>query len=119
MIKKVLFLGVALTLATMSLASVTPALGATIVDGDLVKTADSSAVYLIQGSEKRVFPHLNVYLSWGYPSDFSTVKTVSASDLASYTDGTAVPFRDGSMFRGTTSSLQGKEASAVFLPSNK
>ncbi|MBU4512500.1 hypothetical protein KKD19_04660 [Patescibacteria group bacterium] len=114
MIKKILFSCVALALATMSLASVTPVAAATIVDGDLVVTADSAAVYLISGSEKRVFPHLNVYLSWGYPSDFNTTKTVSASDLASYTDGTSIPFRDGSMFRGTSSSLQGKEASCVF-----
>ena len=91
---------------------------ATIMDGDLIKSADSSALYMVSGATKRVFPHANVYLSWGYPSDFSTVKTVSAADLASYTDGDAVPFRDGSLFRGTTSSLYGKDASAVFVVSN-
>lgn len=99
-------------------AAILPAVGATIIDGDLVKTADSSAVYLIQGSTKRVFPHYNVYLSQGYPANFSTVKTVSSSDLASYTDGTAVPFRDGSLFRGTASSLHGKDKSAVFVVSD-
>ena len=91
---------------------------ATIADGDLVKTADSSAVYYIQGANKRVFPHYNVYLSWGYPADFSTVKTVSASELAAYTDDNAMPFRDGSLFRGTTTSLGGKDATAVFYVEN-
>ncbi len=93
---------------------VLPTQAATIMDGDLVKAAGSSAVYLIQGSEKRVFPHFNVYLSWGYPSNFSSVKSVSASDLAAYTDGNPVPFKPGNLFRGTAASLGGKEASAVF-----
>jgi len=88
--------------------------GTTIVDGDLVKTAGSSAVYLIQGTTKRVMPHANVYASWGYPADYSTVKTVSTSDLAAYADGNAVPFRDGSLFRGTAISLGGKDKTAVF-----
>ncbi|TSC94914.1 MAG: hypothetical protein Athens101410_695 [Parcubacteria group bacterium Athens1014_10] len=104
-------------ICTSGFTAILPVVGATIVDGDLVKSASSSAVYLIQGAEKRVFPHYNVYLSQGYPSDFSTVKSVSASDLASYSDGTAVPFRDGSLFRGTSSSLHGKDKTAVFVVS--
>lgn len=103
---------------TSGVASILPVAAATIVDGDLVKVAGTSAVYLIQGSTKRVFPHYNVYLSQGYPANFSTVKTVSSSDLASYTDGTAVPFRDGSLFRGIATSLHGKDASAVFVVSD-
>ncbi|MCF7907232.1 hypothetical protein K9K85_03070 [Patescibacteria group bacterium] len=113
-LKKLIAIGTTATMLLWSFGMVIPAQAATIVDGDLVKTADSSAVYYIQGSSKRVFPHFNVYLSWGYPEDFSTVKTVSASELAAYTDENPMPFRDGSLFRGTTTSLEGKDATAVF-----
>jgi len=107
---------IALITWSIGLAAFVPVASATtIVDGDLVKAADDSAVYLIDGSTKRVFPHSNVYHSWGYPSDFSTVKTVTADELAEYDDGSAVPFRDGSLFRGTSSSLHGKDASCVFV----
>ncbi|MFA5051163.1 MAG: hypothetical protein WC499_03540, partial [Patescibacteria group bacterium] len=85
-----------------------------IADGDLVKAAGSSAVYYIAGATKRVFPHANVYLSWGYPADYSSVKTVSASELAAYTDGNAMPFRDGSLFRGIGVGLQGYAKEAVY-----
>jgi len=118
LLKKVTFLGIGVTLVVWSigLAAFVPVASATtIVDGDLVKTPDSPAVYLIDGSTKRVFPHANVYHSWGYPSDYSTVKTVTADELAEYEDGSAVPFRDGSLFRGVTSSVHGKSASCVFV----
>jgi len=107
-------LTIASTILMTGAGAILPVTAVTIADGDLVKSADSSAVYLIQGAKKRVIPHLNVYLSWGYPSNFSTVKTVSAADLALYADDNAVPFRDGAMFRGTAQSLGGKDASAVF-----
>lgn len=118
-LKKLIAIGITATTILWSLGIVAlPAAATTIADGDLVKTADSSAVYYIQGAYKRVFPHSNVYLSWGYPSNFSTVKTVSSSELAAYTDANAMPFRDGSLFRGTASSLGGKDATAVFYVEN-
>jgi hypothetical protein len=55
-----------------------------------------------------------VYLSWGYDADFSAVKEISASELVSYSEGDPVSFRDGSMFRGTTLSLGGKDKTAAF-----
>ena len=87
-----------------------------IKEGDLVRTKDNPALYLIMNGQKRVFPHLSVYLSWGLPRDFSTVKIVS--DLSNYTEGEPIPFRDGSLFRGTTTSLYGKTAAAVFYVEN-
>jgi len=118
-LKKLIAIGITATTILWSLGiAALPAQATTIADGDLVKTAASSAVYYIQGSYKRVFPHYNVYLSWGYPSDFSTVKTVSSSELAAYTDANAMPFRDGSLFRGTAASLGGKDATAVFYVEN-
>lgn len=88
--------------------------GVLIFDQDLVKMTDSSAIYLILNGQRHVFPHIAVYNSWNYPQDFSSVKTVSDSDLINFPEGDAVPFRDGSMFRGTTLSLHGQSASAVF-----
>jgi len=88
----------------------------TLQNGDLVRTKDSPALYLIQNGQKKIFPHLAVYLSWGLPTDFSTVKTVD--DLSAYPEGEPVSFRDGSLFRGKTTSLYGHEASAVFFVSN-
>ena len=113
-LKKIIAVGATASMVLWSLGAALPVGAVTIADGDLVKTASSSAVYYIQGAYKRVFPHYNVYLSWGYPADFSTVKTVSASELAAYTDANAMPFRDGSLFRGTASSLGGKDKTAVF-----
>ncbi|NCO23483.1 hypothetical protein GW896_02375, partial [Candidatus Kuenenbacteria bacterium] len=86
-----------------------------IKDGDLVRTKDDPSLYLIQNGQKRVFPHSNVYLSWGLPENFSTIKVVS--DLSVYPVGDPVPFRDGSLFRGTATSLYGKETSCVFFVS--
>jgi len=116
-LKKLIALGTTVSML-LSLVAVLPASAITIADGDLVKTADSSAVYYIQGANKRVFPHYNVYLSWGYAADFSTVKTVSSSELAAYADANAMPFRDGALFRGTAASLGDKDATAVFYVEN-
>ena len=118
-LKKLIAIGTTATMLLWSFGMVLPAAhAATIADGDLVKSADSSAVYYIQGANKRVFPHYNVYLSWGYPADFSTVKTVSASELAAYTDDNSMPFRDGSLFRGTATGLGGLDTTAVFYVEN-
>jgi len=118
MFKKILFASVALTLSLTALAGVVQTDAATLAEGGLYKTATDSAIYLIQGSEKRVFPHAAVYKSWGYPDDYSTVETVSTAELAEFTDGTAVPFRDGSMFRGSAASIHDKDQTAVFFVSD-
>jgi hypothetical protein len=116
-LKKILYVGASLALILWSMGPVLPAKAVTISDGDLVKTPDSPAVYYIQGSTKRVFPHANVYWSWGY-KDWSGVKVVSASDLAAYADGNPMPFRDGSLFRGKSSGLHGYPANAVYYVEN-
>lgn len=67
--------------------------------GDLVKSASSSTVYVVKADGVTIcqFPHANVYKSWGYPSNFSTVMT---KDLSSYTVGSNVEFRDASLVKG-------------------
>ncbi len=98
----------------------TASFAATISDGDLVKASGSSAVYLIQDDgKKRVFPHSSVYLSWGHPANYSTVKTVSADELSAYPDGGPVIYRDGFMFRFRgVGMVGGYDPSAVFYVSD-
>lgn len=69
--------------------------------GDLVKSASSNTVYVVDADGVTIhpFPHANVYESWGYPMDYSTVQVM---DLSSYTVGNAVEFRDGSLVRSLT-----------------
>ncbi len=116
-LKKLIALGTTVSML-LSFVAVLPVSAVTIADGDLVKAADSSAVYYIQGANKRVFPHANVYHSWGYDASYATVKTVSSSELAAYADANAMPFRDGALFRGTAASLGDKDATAVFYVEN-
>ncbi len=89
-----------------------------IENKSLVKAVGQSALYWIYNGKSHIFPHSAVYHSWGLPSDFKTVKTVSSAELNSCLEGDAVPFRDGSMFRGTAKSVHGKDASAVFFVSD-
>ncbi|MFN3301949.1 MAG: hypothetical protein ACK413_02925, partial [Patescibacteria group bacterium] len=94
----------------------------TIVDGDLVvadtacKNFPKDAVYYVSGSELVVFPYLSVYLSHGYPADFSVVKRVSCSDLDGYTVKGYAKFRNGTAFRADKQTIYGNfEARSVFL----
>ena len=80
----------------------------------IYKTPDSPALYLIKNGQRHLFPHSAVYHSWGYPADFSTVEVVTPDVLESYPLGEPVKFKDGTLFRGTTKSVHGKDASAVF-----
>ena len=112
-IKKLVAVGATASMVLWSLGTVLPVGAVTIADGDLVKTADSSAVYYIQGAYKRVFPHVNVFNSWGY-EDFSGVKLVSSSELAAYSDANAMPFRDGALFRGVGTGIHGLATEAVY-----
>ncbi len=117
--KKGLTLGVMITTIvwSMGLISILPVTAVTVVDGDLIRATTEKAVYLVEGANKRVFPHASVYHSWGYPANYATVKVVSPAVLATYTDGSPVPFRDGALFRGVTQGLHGKATSAVFVVS--
>ncbi|PJC00835.1 hypothetical protein CO074_00450 [bacterium (Candidatus Moisslbacteria) CG_4_9_14_0_8_um_filter_36_20] len=70
-----------------------------IKDGTIAKIEGKETLYLISGKTKKIFPHLSVYLSWGYPQDFSTVDLVEESALANYTNDGFVPFKNGSLVR--------------------
>ncbi len=79
--------------------------------GDLVKAAGAPAVYLVasDGVTIHPFPHANVYTSWGFPADFSTVMT---TNISGFTIGNDVEFRDGSLVRAL-------ETPAVYVVSGK
>ncbi len=77
--------------------------------GDLVKTAGDPAVYLVDADGVTIhpFPHANVYSSWGFPADFSSV---ISTDLSGFTVGNDVEFRDGALVRAL-------ETPAVYIKS--
>lgn len=84
-------LSVGLLVATPFLA---PHLASAAGAGDLVRCADSSAVYYVAEDGRRyVFPNEHVYSSW-YP-DFSNVALISCSDLASFQIGERVMYQAG------------------------
>ena len=78
--------------------------------GDLIKTEGNTAVYLVDADGVTIhpFPHANVYTSWGYPADFSSVFT---TDLSGFTVGNDVEFRDGALVRAL-------ETPAVYIKSD-
>lgn len=62
--------------------------------GKLVKSSESSAVYYVTIDGKRhAFPNQAIYSTW-YP-DFSTVQTISVTDLATLSLGANVQYRPG------------------------
>ncbi|KKR86921.1 MAG: hypothetical protein UU48_C0006G0066 [Candidatus Uhrbacteria bacterium GW2011_GWF2_41_16] len=74
--------------------SVLPVLAGTAGVGDIIKCSDFSSVYyLAEDGNRYAFPNENIYRSWY--TDFSEVKTVSCSDLASLRLVGLVPYREG------------------------
>lgn len=64
--------------------------------GDLIKGSLSAVYYLDQNGERHVFVNDRIYRSW-YGSDFSSVKTISDSLLATIPLGDPVSFRPGTL----------------------
>lgn len=80
-----------ITILSLMLPSIAPANAAT--DGSLIKSASNSAVYYLSGGARYAFPNEKVFFSW-YP-DFSSVITVSATELAGYRLVGNVTYRPG------------------------
>ncbi len=83
----------ATTVWSMGLASLMPAMAATISAGDLIKGSDSSVYYYAADGKRYVFPNEATYFSW-YP-DFSTVKTITDAEVAAIEIGGNVTIRPG------------------------
>lgn len=62
-------------------------------NGSLIKSASNSSVYYLADGKRYAFPNEKVYFSWY--SDFSSVLTISSSELASYPLAGNVTYRPG------------------------
>ncbi len=62
-------------------------------DMSLIKMSGLSTVYYLKGGKRYVFPNPSTYMTWY--RDFSSVMTVSQSELESYPLGGNVTFRPG------------------------
>lgn len=92
---------IALTVVAMSGVATNGAKAAAQA-GDLIKKDGLSTVYYLGSDGKRyVFPHESVFFSWY--SDFSSVVTVSASELSSYPLGANIVMRPGTKLVKITS----------------
>ncbi len=81
-------------LGPVALLMPTQALAAEAKAGDLIKMNGLSSVYYLGADSKRyVFPNETTYNSWY--SGFSSVKTISQSELESYSLGSNVTVRPG------------------------
>lgn len=81
-------------LGPVALLLPTQALAATAQAGDLIKMDGLASVYYLGADSKRyVFPNETAFKSWY--SDFSGVKTISQSELESYSLGANVTIRPG------------------------
>lgn len=81
----------ALTLSSIGFAL--PAHAASISAGDLIKGPGDTVYYYGTNGKRYVFPTQKTYATWY--ADFSTVKTISAGDLAAITLGGNVTYRPG------------------------
>lgn len=92
--RKTLFLSAFLVASFLSFFAASLAHAATIAPGDLIKGPSSDSVYYYGQNGKRfVFPNAKTYFTW-YP-DFSTVKTITADELAAIPLGGNVTYRPG------------------------
>ncbi|HLD18343.1 MAG TPA: hypothetical protein VJB99_04765 [Patescibacteria group bacterium] len=73
---------------------VPPAVAGTVGTGDLIKCPDFSSVYYLADDGNRyAFPNEKIFQSWY--EDFSSVKTIACSDLASLRLAGIVRYREG------------------------
>ncbi len=66
--------------------------------GTLVKTKDSSTVYLVHNGKRYSFPNQRIYRSW-YGDSFSGVTNVTSEELAQYQLAGNVTYKPGSLIK--------------------
>ncbi len=86
-------------------------IGPKFADGTLVKSYTRDSVYRIEGGKKRSIPTATLFNSLGYA--WENIKTVSDRDLAFYSSGTAMPFPDGTLVKGSGSEVYRFEGGLV------
>ncbi len=90
-----------LSFLVASLGLALPTSASSIVDGDVIKTASSNAVYYISGGKKTLMVNRGTYSSWsdaiGDPDDkFSTLKVISQEQFDSIPFGQNITVRPAS-----------------------
>ncbi|MFA6106492.1 MAG: hypothetical protein WC745_02335, partial [Patescibacteria group bacterium] len=91
---KKLFAGIVMVTTILSLSVVVGPTASAAVAGDLIKMDGLSSVYYLAGDGKRyVFPNEATFFSWY--GDFSSVKTISQSELEALPLGANVTIRPG------------------------
>ncbi len=84
---------------SMGLAAFVPVANATPVSGDLIKASLPAVYYYGADSKRYVFPNEKTYKTWYHDangnSDFSTVKTITDSELAAISIGGNVTYKPG------------------------
>lgn len=92
--KKLFVIGLVVAMGAMSLGAVLAVPAQAASAGDLIKMAGNPAVYYLGSNNKRfVFPNANAFFTWY--DDFSSVKTISKTELESYSLGGNVTYRPG------------------------
>lgn len=68
--------------------------------GRWIKTADRATVYLLDANNVRhAYPTEKVWNSYFTAGDFSFVETITSEEMATYSLGSNVPFKVGSLFK--------------------
>ena len=92
---------VAATIAwSLGLSAILPASAATAVDGDVIKTATSNAVYYVAGGKKMLMVNRGTYSSWSNAigdteNNFANLKVVSQADFDAIPYGANATVRPG------------------------
>lgn len=67
------------------------------LQGQLIKGASSSAVYLLKDGKRWVFPNERIFYSWY--ENFDSVKTITDQELAQYSLGGNLIFKPGTLIK--------------------
>lgn len=116
MLKKLTFAIVALALVVSSMgAAVMPATAEVISDGDLIKTADSTAVYYVQGDGVSIIPNQEILFSWLGTNDWDDIDVIEVEQSVIDSYATLMPmWFNGRFFKATGAYIEGFEESSVF-----
>jgi hypothetical protein len=70
--------------------------------GSVVKDSSSTNIFLIADGQKRYIPAPNIFVSQGY--NWNWISTATSADM-SLPSGNGIPFRDGTVVKGSGSSI--------------
>lgn len=74
-----------------------------VLDGDLFKTADNSAVYFVENQKARLIPSEDIFKEHAFK--FKNVRTITAVKLAEIGAGANMTYPDGTLIKGNNSAV--------------